>query len=205
VGTEIQKTRPAVVVSSDAVGRLPIKLVSPLTDGKAYFAPNIWHVRIDPDPTNGLTKVSAVDTLQYRRAYEAHRRAVPGVVALLAHLHPRLCVGVVTNGLVAAQREKMVACQLAGCIDFLLTSEEAQVKKPDPRLCLLALENAQTQREDAVVLGDSWTFDVLGAHQAGIRSLWLNRRHEPCPDPRLATELSAFEPLDHTLKALEAT
>jgi hypothetical protein len=26
VGTEIQKTRPAVVVSSDAVGRLPIKL-----------------------------------------------------------------------------------------------------------------------------------------------------------------------------------
>ena len=141
---------------------------------------------------------------RYRRAYEAHRRAVPGVVALLAHLHPRLCVGVVTNGLVAAQREKMVACQLAGCIDFLLTSEEAQVKKPDPRLCLLALENAQTQREDAVVLGDSWTFDVLGAHQAGIRSLWLNRRREPCPDPKLTTELPAFEPLEHTLKALEA-
>ena len=66
VGTEIQKTRPAVVVSSDAVGRLPIKLVAPLTDWKEYFAPNIWHVRIDPDPTNGLTKVSAVDTLQLR-------------------------------------------------------------------------------------------------------------------------------------------
>jgi mRNA interferase MazF len=63
VGTEIQKTRPGVV-SSDAVGRLPIKLVAPLTDWKEYFAPNIWHVRIDPDPTNGLTKVSAVDTLQ---------------------------------------------------------------------------------------------------------------------------------------------
>ena len=66
VGTEIQKTRPAVVVSSDAVGRLPIKLVTPLTDWKEYFASNIWHVRIDPDPTNGLTKVSAVDTLQLR-------------------------------------------------------------------------------------------------------------------------------------------
>ena len=66
VGTEIQKTRPAVVVSSDAVGRLPIKLVAPLTDWKEYFAPNIWHVRIDPDTVNGLTKVSAVDTLQLR-------------------------------------------------------------------------------------------------------------------------------------------
>ena len=66
VGTEIQKTRPAVVVNSDAVGRLPIKLVAPITDWKEYFAPNIWHVRIEPDPTNGLTKVSAVDTLQLR-------------------------------------------------------------------------------------------------------------------------------------------
>jgi len=66
VGTEIHKTRPAVVVSSDAVGRLPIKLVAPLTDWKDHFAPNIWHVWIAPDPTNGLTKVSAVDTLQLR-------------------------------------------------------------------------------------------------------------------------------------------
>ena len=66
VGTEIQKTRPAVVVNSDAVGRLPIKLVAPITDWKEYFAPNVWHVPIVPDPTNGLTKVSAVDTLQLR-------------------------------------------------------------------------------------------------------------------------------------------
>ena len=34
VGTEIRKTRPAIVVSSDAVGRLPIKLIAPLTDWK---------------------------------------------------------------------------------------------------------------------------------------------------------------------------
>ena len=66
VGAEIRKTRPAVVVSSDAVGRLPIKLVAPVTDWKEYFVPNIWHVRIDPDPSNGLTKVSAVDALQLR-------------------------------------------------------------------------------------------------------------------------------------------
>jgi mRNA interferase MazF len=66
VGTEIQKTRPAVVVSSDAVGRLPIKLVAPITDWKDYFTPNIWHVQIAPTPSNGLTKVSAVDTLQLR-------------------------------------------------------------------------------------------------------------------------------------------
>ena len=46
IGAEIQKTRPAIVISSDAVGRLPIKLVAPITDWKDYYAANIWHVRI---------------------------------------------------------------------------------------------------------------------------------------------------------------
>ncbi len=55
-----------MVVSSDSVGRLPIKLVAPVTDWKDYFAPNIWHVRIVPGPSNGLAKVSAVDALQLR-------------------------------------------------------------------------------------------------------------------------------------------
>jgi mRNA interferase MazF len=66
VGSEIRKTRPAVVISSDAVGRLPIKLVAPVTDWKTSFAPNIWHVRINPTPENGLAKPSAVDVLQLR-------------------------------------------------------------------------------------------------------------------------------------------
>ena len=66
VGSEIRKTRPAVVVSSDAVGRLPVKLVAPVTDWKGHYSANIWHIRIDPDPANGLSKTSAVDTLQIR-------------------------------------------------------------------------------------------------------------------------------------------
>lgn len=66
VGAEIKRMRPAVVVSSDAVGKLPVKLIAPLTEWKEAFAQNIWHVRIDPDRSNGLTKVSAVDALQLR-------------------------------------------------------------------------------------------------------------------------------------------
>ena len=66
IGSEIRKTRPVVVVSSDAIGALPIKLVAPLTEWKDYLAQNIWHVKVAPDSTNGLTKISAVDTLQLR-------------------------------------------------------------------------------------------------------------------------------------------
>lgn len=66
VGAEIKKVRSAVVISSDAVGRLPIKLVAPITSWKPYFVNNIWHIKIEPDSTNGLTKTSAADALQQR-------------------------------------------------------------------------------------------------------------------------------------------
>jgi mRNA interferase MazF len=66
VGAEIRKTRPAVVVSSDGIGRLPLKLVAPVTDWNPAFSRNIWHVKIDPDPATGLSKPSAVDALQLR-------------------------------------------------------------------------------------------------------------------------------------------
>lgn len=66
IGAEIRKTRPALVLSSDAVGRLPVKLVAPITDWKDRYAANVWHVRLDPLPANGLAKTSTVDALQLR-------------------------------------------------------------------------------------------------------------------------------------------
>ena len=141
---------------------------------------------------------------RYRRAYEDHRQAVPGVIPFLMYLKSRLLVGVVTNGLTAIQQEKIRACNLEDCVDFLLTSEEAGMKKPDRRIFLRALDIAKVRHENTVFIGDSWTSDVLGAYRAGIRSIWLNRLPEPCPDPSLTTELMAFEPLDRVLEALYA-
>jgi mRNA interferase MazF len=66
LGAEIRKQRPAVVVSSDAVGRLPVKLVAPITDWKPWYARSTWHIKIEPDKHNGLRKPSAIDVLQLR-------------------------------------------------------------------------------------------------------------------------------------------
>jgi len=63
IDAEIRKTRPVAVVSSDAIGTLPIRLVAPLTEWKDYFAGNVWHVKLEPDRIRELTKISSVDTL----------------------------------------------------------------------------------------------------------------------------------------------
>jgi HAD superfamily hydrolase (TIGR01549 family) len=138
----------------------------------------------------------------FRQAYEANRRAVRGVPSLMTYLKSRARIGVITNGLRTAQEGKLFCCQLTNFVDFLLTSEETGVKKPDPHFFNIALERGHTHSVDAIVIGDSWELDVLGSHCAGIRSIWLNRNEEPCPDSRLTTELTSFEPLENILKAL---
>lgn len=65
-GAEMRKTRPVVVMSSDAVGKLPIRLVAPITSWDDRFADHIWHVKISPCKENGLSKPSSVDVLQTR-------------------------------------------------------------------------------------------------------------------------------------------
>jgi len=45
---------------------LPIKLIAPITDWKEYYAENIWHVKIEANIKNSLSKDSAVDILQLR-------------------------------------------------------------------------------------------------------------------------------------------
>jgi len=66
-GSEIYKIRPAVVVSSDAISNvLPIKVVVPITGWKDGFEEYLWLVKLEPDGSNGLGKVSAANALQIR-------------------------------------------------------------------------------------------------------------------------------------------
>jgi len=40
-----------VVVSSDAIGILAIKMIAPITEWEDHYARNLWHIRIVPDRT----------------------------------------------------------------------------------------------------------------------------------------------------------
>ena len=66
IGAEIKKTRPAVIVSSDAVGVLPLKVIVPLTDWKDRYSVAHWMLPVEPSALNGLDKPTAADTFQVR-------------------------------------------------------------------------------------------------------------------------------------------
>lgn len=66
LGAEIRKTRPCVIISNDAVGVLPLKVIAPLTDFKDRYRAVPWMVVVEPDTDNNLTKPSVVDLFQVR-------------------------------------------------------------------------------------------------------------------------------------------
>src|SRR5439155_3967687 len=70
VGAEIRKARPAVVVSVDSVGRLPLRIVVPVTDWKPAYAGYAWFVELPVSPDNKLHKDSGADAFQVKSVSE---------------------------------------------------------------------------------------------------------------------------------------
>ena len=65
-GSEADKVRPAVVLNINGVGKLPVRVIVPITGWNDTYEGVVWHVRIEPKATNGLSKSSSLDALQIR-------------------------------------------------------------------------------------------------------------------------------------------
>lgn len=138
---------------------------------------------------------------RYREHYVAERRALAGAAALLEAVRARLAVGIVTNNLRDEQEEKLRACGLDRYVDVLVVSEEAGVAKPDPAIFQVALDRLDCAAADAVMVGDSWPADILGARAAGVPALWFNPAGAPAPDPAVPV-LRALTPVHTALRAI---
>lgn len=142
------------------------------------------------------TTAQEVTTL-YRQSYLGAERPVAGAIALLERVRAHhLKIGIVTNSTVEEQIGKVKRLKLEGLFDALIISEAVGVPKPDPRIFDAALQQLGCACHEVVMVGDSWSADIMGARAANIRAIWINRYGVACPDSALAREISALEPLD---------
>ena len=80
IGAEIRKTRPAIIVNDNTLGKLPLKVIVPVTDWKDRYGIAPWMVKIDTDSKNGLKKISAADCFQVRSVSKERFIKKPGNV-----------------------------------------------------------------------------------------------------------------------------
>ncbi len=139
----------------------------------------------------------------YRSGYMVARRPLDGAAELLLAVRAHARIGIVTNNLLEEQQDKLAYCGLASSVDVLIASEDVGVSKPDRRIFDIALERIGASAEEAVMVGDSWANDIVGALDAGIRAVWFNPDRKPAPDPgRAVAEIHALTPVEETLPIL---
>jgi putative hydrolase of the HAD superfamily len=85
---------------------------------------------------------------------------------------------VVTNGETRQQQEKILRTGLDRYVADWVISEEAGVRKPNPRIFAIAAERARMRLGGAWVVGDSPEADIGGAHAIRVPSVWLRRERE---------------------------
>jgi mRNA interferase MazF len=97
IGSEIKKTRPAVIVNDDAIGILPLKVIVPITDWKDRYSVAKWMVRLEVDAENGLSKTSVADTFQVRSVAQERFVRQVGRLSDIAMLEISKALAIVLN------------------------------------------------------------------------------------------------------------
>lgn len=141
----------------------------------------------------------------YRSGYVTARRPIDGALDLLRALDGRVRIGIVSNNLLDEQRDKLEFCGFAPFVDALIVSDEFGISKPDPALFHIALERLGVSAGDAVMIGDSWAADIVGATRAGVRAIWYNPARRPAPsEPGGVSQIHTLRPIDVVLAAIES-
>jgi len=85
IGAEIKKTRPAVIINDNALGKLPLKIIVPITDWKTHYKIAPWMIKIEPSNDNGLKKNSSIDCFQVSSVSETRFVKKLGVIDKMTH------------------------------------------------------------------------------------------------------------------------
>jgi putative hydrolase of the HAD superfamily len=113
----------------------------------------------------------------YRAAWALHDDALP-TLDELARFLPGVRFGIITNGELDFQTAKLVQLELPGRFAHVIASGTVGATKPDPVIFRHALDvfEADAPVGAAAYIGDRLRTDAIGAAQAGLIGVWLNRR-----------------------------
>lgn len=84
-------------------------------------------------------------------------------------------LGIITNGPAEFQRAKLVAVGIDGLFDVVVASGDIGVLKPACEIFERALDGLGVAPERAIHVGDNFAADIVGAADAGMSAIWINR------------------------------
>ena len=106
------------------------------------------------------------------QCYTFARELISEEIAILEYLHKNYPVVLVSNfyGNINAVLDDF---ELSGYFDKIIESAVVGVRKPDPAIFALGIQALNLPAENVVVIGDSYSKDIVPASKNGCKTIWL--------------------------------
>jgi putative hydrolase of the HAD superfamily len=87
---------------------------------------------------------------------------------VLDYLMPNYNLHIITNGFDEVQHKKLTKSNINKYFKTITNSEMVGVKKPNPKIFNFALQQANANVNQSIMIGDSYEADILGAQNIGM-------------------------------------
>ena len=126
-----------------------------------------------PVTGDGLQELAQEMGAEFLRLTNKHFCLMPDAENVVRYLAGKYPLTIISNGFKEVQYYKFEHSGLAPYFTHTLISEEVGINKPQPGIFDIALERNGITAEEAVMIGDSYSSDILGAKAAGIDQIWV--------------------------------
>jgi putative hydrolase of the HAD superfamily len=167
------------------------------------FRQTAWRLALDAVGVADAALAEAASSA-YRQRRHQDVRLLPGATELVGTLVYDRRLVLLTNGPGDGQRRKVESSGLLGLVPDVVISTEVGFAKPDRRAVSLAIERAGGQPDTAIMIGDTYDRDVLGALNCDVPAIWITGPVPPeYPAHPLVTPVISTAEVLPALRALE--
>lgn len=146
-----------------------------------------------------ITQVSWQDLLDdYETQFIHHCIPFPRAIETINLLKQQnYLLGLITNGLERFQSRSIQGLGLRDHFNTVLISEAENIKKPQPEIFHRALSRLGVTGKTSVYVGDNPEADILGAKNAGLKTIWKRNKFwlEPNQSDAVINELDEILPI----------
>jgi len=151
--------------------------------------------------------LSAYETmLKFRAELPQHIRIEHDSIQLIHSLQSAgYQVGILTNGGSELQRAKLERSHIHQHLpsSHIIISADTPYHKPQKELFLHLCDSISLSPSEVIYIGDHYHNDALGAHRAGLHSVWLRHSTPIPPDhPKSIFMIEHLAEIEHILKKL---
>ena len=108
----------------------------------------------------------------------SNNHLIEGTIETLEYLKEKYVLHIITNGFSFVQDVKLQKSDLDKYFVTITNSESAGHKKPHENIFKHALSVANAEKNQSIMIGDSFEADVLGALNFGIKAVYFNPKAE---------------------------